>query len=97
MKVLAVIFVLLILWISHRPIQANAKVTKADVSYNILVIFPTVYKSHFKAITNVLRGLSERGHNLTIISPFKLTGKSKILNANEVLIDGMGEAIQGNK
>ncbi|XP_065157276.1 UDP-glycosyltransferase UGT5-like [Atheta coriaria] len=55
----------------------------------ILGIFPFPSKSHYIIGEALLRGLAERGHDVTMISPFTLD--KPIKNYQDVVIDGMLE------
>lgn len=53
--------------------------------YRILGVFPIPSKSHYYVGQALMQGLVERGHEVTVISPFKV--KHKIKNYSEVFIE----------
>lgn len=52
----------------------------------IVVLYPMGSKSHFYAVMPVIEKLAERGHNVTVFTPFKGIIKT-IPNAKEVVLD----------
>lgn len=60
-------------------------------AYNILGIFPTIYHSHYKSGSSLMKGLAAVGHNVTIISPFSQS--PPLPNYRAIEIDGMMEEI----
>lgn len=56
------------------------------ISYNILGIFQFPYRSNFLTFEPLLRTLAERGHNVTVISHFKLIDPPK--NYYEISVKG---------
>lgn len=53
--------------------------------YRILGVYPTPLKSHYYVGQRLMQGLAERGHEVTVMSPFK--EKKRIKNYNEIFID----------
>lgn len=53
--------------------------------YRVLGVFPIPMKSHYYVGRGLMQGLAERGHEVTVISPFK--EKKPIKNYNEIFID----------
>lgn len=64
-------------------------------SYNILGIFPTLAVSHYKLGHSLMKGLALVGHNVTIISPYKMT--SVIPNYREIKIEDLEQFWIGKK
>lgn len=62
--------------------------------YNILVVSPAVSKSHFNVGEAFSIGLSDAGHNVTLISPFDY--KPKNLNIEHIQTTGAIEKAEGN-
>lgn len=50
---------------------------------NILAIFPMEFKSHFFIGRSIVQTLADRGHNITMISPYKFDYK----NIENVILD----------
>lgn len=63
-------------------------------SYNILVFSPTLSKSHFNVVEAITIGLSDAGHNVTFISPFKYKPNNR--NIEFVQTTGEIEKAEGN-
>lgn len=55
------------------------------ISYKFLAILPIPSKSHYYIGQNLMKGLAEDGHEVTVISPFK--EKSPIKNYKEVFLE----------
>lgn len=55
------------------------------VSYKFLAILPIPSKSHYYIGQNLMKGLAEDGHEVTVISPFK--EKTPIKNYKEVFLE----------
>ncbi|XP_059616144.1 UDP-glycosyltransferase UGT5-like [Phlebotomus argentipes] len=53
--------------------------------YNILGVFHTTGKSHYILAVALMKGLAEAGHNVTMVSPFKLDVPVK--NMREIVLD----------
>lgn len=53
-----------------RTLLTLSVLVASSESYNILVVFPHYGKSHFFLYEGVLKTLTSRGHNLTVISYF---------------------------
>lgn len=62
-------------------------------SYNILVVSPAVSKSHFSVGEAITIGLSDTGHNVTLISPYDY--KPKNPNIEHVHLTGLLEKAEG--
>lgn len=56
-------------------------------SYNILGIFPLTGKSHFLVYEPILKGLSEKGHNVTVLGYFPLN--EGIKNYRDIVVGDM--------
>lgn len=67
--------VLLILYILYENVN----------SYKILAILPIPSKSHYYIAHNLMKGLAEDDHEVTVISPFK--EKTQIRNYKEVFLE----------
>lgn len=63
--------------------------------YNILVVAPAVSKSHFNVGEAISIGLSDVGHNVTLISPYDY--KPKNSNLEHVQTTGLLEKAEGKK
>ncbi len=61
--------------------------------YNILVASPAVSKSHFNVGEAIAIGLSNAGHNVTLISPFDYKPKNR--NIEHVQTTGAVEKAEG--
>lgn len=55
------------------------------ISYKFLGILPTASKSHYYIGHNLLKGLAEEGHDVTVMSPFQ--EKNPIPNYKEVFLE----------
>lgn len=62
-------------------------------SYKILGIFHTHSKSHYIAGGALMKGLAEKGHDVTVISPFPQ--EKPLKNFRDVTILGLHELIDG--
>lgn len=62
-------------------------------SYKILGIFHTSSKSHYIAGSALMKGLAEKGHDVTVISPFPQ--KKPIKNFRDVPVVGIEKVIEG--
>ncbi|KAG4080752.1 hypothetical protein HA402_005932 [Bradysia odoriphaga] len=62
-------------------------------SYKILGIFHTSSKSHYIAGGALMRGLAEKGHDVTVISPFPQIEPLK--NFHDIPIIGMENLVEG--
>lgn len=62
-------------------------------SYKILGVFPFAASSHYIVGSALMKGLAEKGHDVTIIAAFK--EKSPIKNFKTVLIPEALEAMEG--
>ncbi|XP_063702026.1 UDP-glycosyltransferase UGT5-like [Culicoides brevitarsis] len=58
-------------------------------SYKILGVFPTFSKSHYILGSKIMRELAEKGHEVTVLTPFILN--KGVPNLTEVLVDGIIE------
>lgn len=52
---------------------------------NILAVFPMNYKSHFFIGQSIVQTLADKGHNITMISPYKFDHK----NVENVILDNL--------
>lgn len=57
--------------------------------YNVLGIFIHPGKSHFDMFYPLMRGLAERGHNVTVISHFP--DKNPVVGYTDVVLEGLSE------
>lgn len=55
--------------------------------YDILVIIPTTFFSHYAFIHEISKALAIEGHNITVASPIKL--KKSINNYEEVYLEDL--------
>lgn len=62
-------------------------------SYKILGIFHTSSKSHYIAGGALMKGLAEKGHDVTVISPYPQDRPLK--NFHDVAVQGVEELIAG--
>lgn len=76
---------LLILCISYRNVN----------SFRFLAILPVTSKSHYYIGHNLMKGLAEDGHEVTVISPFK--ANEQIKNYNEVFLEHSWEISRKSK
>lgn len=53
--------------------------------YKFLAVLPVTSRSHYYIGHNLMKGLAENGHEVTVISPFKV--KKPINNYNEVFLE----------
>lgn len=51
---------------------ANSLLVQTTASYNILALFHHPGQSHFAFFEPLLRGLAEKGHNVTVLGYFPL-------------------------
>lgn len=56
-------------------------------SANILFIFPIPCPSHHIFTTVIIKALIEKGHHVTMVSPYKI--EEKLRNYREITIEGM--------
>lgn len=75
----------LLLWLMVMILQWQVQ------AYKILGVFPTFGKSHYNVGHGLFKGLADAGHEVTVVSAFKL--KNPIKNYNEIYLDGVIEAI----
>lgn len=62
-------------------------------SYKILGIFHTHSKSHYIAGGALMKGLAEKGHDVTVISPFPQ--EKPLANFHDVTVLGIDALIEG--
>lgn len=62
-------------------------------SANILVFAPMQFKSHFHGFQPLFKELSNRGHNLTVVSTFPL--KTPYANYTDIPIQADSSSLQG--
>ncbi|XP_031634156.1 UDP-glucuronosyltransferase 3A2-like [Contarinia nasturtii] len=55
------------------------------ISYKILAVLPVTSRSHYYIGHNLMKGLAEEGHDVTVVSPFKQ--KVPIKNYKEVFLE----------
>lgn len=58
----------------------------------ILGVFPFPVFSHYQIGDALLKGLAEKGHNVTVVSPF--FDRSAAKNVRQVVLDGFVEEMQ---
>lgn len=63
----------------------------AGYAYKILGIFPYAVRSHFSEFEPLLLGLSERGHNVTVISHFPQ--QQPVRNFHDVSLSGISDIL----
>lgn len=80
-KLLPVLFIILLLTVIGHE------------SYKILGIFHTTSRSHYIAGGALMKGLAERGHDVTVISPFPQ--KEPIKNFHDIPLVGMMKVVEG--
>ncbi|XP_050523255.1 UDP-glycosyltransferase UGT5-like [Daktulosphaira vitifoliae] len=66
----------LIIITSICTLQVYSKTVDSSQASNILVFFPNGIKSHFIGFKTLFEALVDKGHNLTLVSPFSL-GETK--------------------
>lgn len=62
-------------------------------SYKILGIFHTSSKSHYIAGGALMKGLAEKGHDVTVISPYPQ--EKQLKNFHDVAVLGVEQLIAG--
>lgn len=62
-------------------------------AYKILAIFPTLAKSHYFVGSALVRELAEKGHEVTMISPFSTKPPAK--NVNDIVTTPSSELVNG--
>lgn len=72
MKLIKVLFVLIFF---HQNV----------IGYKFLAVLPVTSRSHYYIGHNLMKGLAEDGHEVTVISPFKQS--KPIKNYNEVFLE----------
>lgn len=70
---------LLCLW--TLPQQSDA--------YKVLGVFPTMSKSHYMLGSKIMKELADKGHEVTVLTPFPM--HKGVGNLTEVLVDGIVE------
>ncbi|CAG9767341.1 unnamed protein product [Ceutorhynchus assimilis] len=60
-------------------------------SYKILGIFPMPGISHYILASKLMKGLSEAGHDITMVSPYALKDLPKNGTFTDVVLDGMAD------
>lgn len=79
---LKVLFILIFLW-------------QTSIGYKMLFALPTLFKSHYQFGNAIAKTLAEKGHEVTVISPFK---QSKSLpNYKEVYLELTQQAYETSK
>lgn len=79
------VVLLLILCISYQNAEC----------FRFLAILPVTSKSHYYIGHNLMKGLAEDGHDVTVISPFKVD--QPIKNYNEVFLEHSWEISRKSK
>lgn len=59
---------------------------------NILAIFPMQYKSHFLIGSAIVKELADKGHHITLISPYEL----KYSNVDSVNLNNLPKGQKSN-
>ncbi|CAG9767339.1 unnamed protein product [Ceutorhynchus assimilis] len=77
-----------------RTIFFVATALACTESYKILGIFPMAGISHYILASKLMKGLSEAGHDITMVSPFALKDLPKKGTFTDVVLDGMFETFQ---
>lgn len=64
-------------------------------SYRFLAVLPVTSKSHYYIGHNLMKGLADQGHQVTVVSPFKV--KTPINNYEEVYLEYSWEVSRKSK
>lgn len=59
------------------------------IGYKFLAVLPITSRSHFYIGQNLMKGLADEGHEVTVISPFKVN--KPIANYHEVFLENSWE------
>ncbi|KZS03466.1 Ugt36Ba, partial [Daphnia magna] len=70
----------------------SALATESCMGERIVVLYPAGAKSHFYAVMPLLEELAERGHNLTVFSPYKGITKT-IKDATEIFLASIAQKV----
>ena len=70
---------------------------KSTDGAKILGIFPVPAPSHYILGSSLMRGLAEKGHDVTFISPFPEKNPPKNGTYTDVLLTGFWEMAESNK
>ncbi|KAK4036437.1 hypothetical protein OUZ56_028492 [Daphnia magna] len=73
-------------------VALSALAMESCMGERIVVLYPVGSKSHFYAVMPLLEELAERGHNVTIFSPFKGITKT-IKGATEIFLASIAQKI----
>ncbi|KZS19435.1 putative UDP-glucuronosyltransferase [Daphnia magna] len=73
-------------------VALSALAMESCMGERIVVLYPAGSKSHFYAVMPLLEELAERGHNVTVFSPFKGITKT-IKDATEILLASIAQKI----
>lgn len=68
-------------------------------AYRILGVFPVTAYSHYVLGSRLMKGLAEKGHDVTIIAPFKDNDPPRLYREivlEEVLEQSKGKKFHGN-
>lgn len=84
-----------------KIIVANILCAQASGSYNILALFHHPGQSHFAFFEPLLRGLAEKGHNVTVLGYFPIKNPPDnyhdvVMEANVPLRDEMDLKVGAN-
>lgn len=60
-----------------------------SAAYKVLGVFPTMSKSHYILGSKIMKELADRGHEVTVLTPFPM--HKGVGNLTEVLVDGIVE------
>lgn len=63
--------------------------------YKFLAVLPVTSRSHYYIGHNLMKGLADEGHEVTVVSPFKQ--KTTIKNYNEVFLENSWEMSRKSK
>lgn len=63
--------------------------------YKFLAVLPVTSRSHYYIGHNLMKGLANEGHQVTVVSPFKLNAPIK--NYNEVFLENSWEMSRKSK
>lgn len=58
-------------------------------AFKVLGVFPTMSKSHYILGSKIMKELAEKGHEVTVLTPFPM--HKGVGNLTEVLVDGIVE------
>lgn len=63
--------------------------------YRILGVFPAPAYSHYSLASRLMKALAEKGHDVTIVAPFKEKNPPK--NYREIVLEDLKRIVDGKK